>query len=280
MASLTPRRAILTAALSLGAALGAACPSRTHTPGEPRDGAPEMTDSATFSCDDAPRLLGAADAKLVRCTTVLPGLHTVVLERPPGGPPNTTMHNFLWLDGAVAEGAGLASLERYLAELRAHERDDLTPEAVEVLLLATAGAPPGFSAHAIHGNLRGAAGGVTAGGVTARPFSVTLIQNHWTAPADPALVPPGQPPGPPPGMQPPGGPPPGMQPPGGPPPGMQPPGGPPPGMQPPGGAAPPLVAKAVLTLDADYRGEWAISVMMPFGQAFEPKLSVPLRPAR
>jgi hypothetical protein len=249
------------------------CPSRTHTPGETEEGGPPMNTDANFSCDDAPRLLGAPEAKLVRCTTTLPNLHTVVLERPPGGPPHTTMHSFVWQDGAVVEGGGLGSLQRYLADHRAHERDDLTREAAEVLLIATAGAPPGFSPQAIHGSLRD-----VAGGVTVRPFSVTLVQNHWTAPADPAGAPPGQPPGPPPGMQPPGGPPAGMQPPGGPPAGMQPPGGPPPGLQPPGGAAPPLVAKAVLTLDADYRGAWVISVMMPFGQAFEPKLTVPLAP--
>ena len=49
-------------------------------------------------------------------------------------------------------------------------------------------------------------------------------------------------------------------------------------MGPPGGMAPPLVAKATLVLDADYKGAWIVAVRRPFAQTFETVFTTPVAP--
>ena len=220
--------------------------------------------SKDFNCNDAAALLGYPGAEVGPCLELLPGLWRVVLKGPDVAPEGARVETFVWNDGARASASGPSALASYLRRIGAHSLETVDPYALQILLEATAGAPPGFTAGSVAGQIDG-----ISGGVTTRPLGISLVQNHWQQPAgtnDPGQPPPPSAPGP-------LGPPPGA-----PPPGMAPPGAPPPGMGPPGGAAPSLVAKATLVLDAEYQGAWTVVVRRPFAQSFETVLTIPVAP--
>jgi|GEM_PF-3068679 len=215
-----------------------------------------------FNCKDAASLLGFPAAEVGPCKELLPSLWRVVLKGHDVAPEGARVETFVWRDGARSIQSGPSALAAYLKSIDAHALETVDAYAIQILLEATVGAPPGFAAGAVSGEIDG-----ISGGVTTRPFCVTLVQPHWKRPVDSNAPPdPGQPPprtGPGPL---------------GPPPGAPPPGGPPPGMGPPGGYAPPLVAKATLVLDADYKGAWTVAIRSPFAQSFEAALTVPVAP--
>ena len=257
------RTALLLAALT---AVASACSTPT-----PRDDGQPMTapplrapptsgSSPAFNAKDAARLLGFPAAEIGPCNELMPGLWRVVLKGPDVAPTGARVETFIWLDGARASKSGPSALAAYLRSINAHTLETVDPYAVQVLLEATDGAPPGFVAGAVSGQIDG-----IGGSVTTRPFGLTLVQKGWTQPVDPKTPPDaGQPP-PPPGRL-------------GPPLDMAPPSGPPPGTAPPSGHAPPRVARATLALNADYKGAWTVGLRRPFAQTFDTVLTLPVAP--
>ena len=256
------------APLAFGAALHAGACSGSAAPPPPGD--PMVTPSSAFDCARAATLLGHPDAQVSQCRELLPALFRVVLTGGAFPPGWHEVQAFVWRDGRRLAAQGPATLARELRAREAHGWTAVDPYAVGVLLDATGGSPPGFAPSALDGAV-----GDVRGGVSLQPLRITLVQPTYqppaAAPAPGEPTPPGAPSGPP------AGPPPGFGPPGGPPPGFGPPGGPPPG-GPPGGPAPQLTARATLTLDADYRGQWTIEVRPHAGAAFGTVATVPVAP--
>lgn len=208
------------------------------------------TSARVFTCDAAADLLGHPGATAGPCDEVLPGVWRVVLRGRGLGPGDTILRTFTWSDGQVTQRGGQGHLARALSHMQAHAREVFDPFAVQVLLEATAGAPPGFTPHAVDGRA-----GDQRATMQTRPFGLTLVMPNWAMPEPPSGGP-GSPPRPPGGG----------------------PLGPAPGTVPPSGAMPPTVARAVLVLDSQYRGAWTVSVQRVPGGPFEPRLTVPVDP--
>ncbi len=232
-----------------------------------------MSTTPDFTCKDAGALLGHPEAEVGPCQEVLPGVWRVVLKAPGIGPGDAVVRTFAWHAGQAESAGGTSHLASVLKRMQAHDRDAMAPFAVQVLLEATGGTPPGFTPHAVSGDF----GGEKAV-MRARPFGVTLVTTGWKAPAGSFAPIPGGPQTPPgPG---PAGTAPGSAPtagPQGPAPGSGPTGGPQ-GPAPGSGVAPPNIARATLVLDSDYQGQWTIEVQRVPGGPFQTELTVPVAP--
>lgn len=160
----------------------------------------------SFECGRAGELLGRAGANVTRCEELLPELWWVILTWGDGDHKEGEVYKFLWIDGRRREDKGYSVLGEYLRRAGIAGRSVLDVGAAQVMLEATGGLPPGFSANALSQRLDG-----ESGRVSTHPFELVLVERPQVSgpggPPHPSGSPDGPPGGPPAGGPPGGGPP-------------------------------------------------------------------------
>lgn len=206
-----------------------------------------------FDCAGAPALLGHPTAQVKSCDQLLPDLWRVVLIEGDFAPGHHEVIPLVWEQGRIVQERGDAALGHYLARIRVEELENPNDFGFQVLLEVLAAAPPGFHPGDLFAESPSTG---DRGGVSMKPFALTLLRPHYTPP--PAAVPGGPPmppsvPGPTEGPAAAPSPPPAAAPPGGPP-------GPPPGAGPSGAVSQPRLGRATLRGDSSQGFTWTIEV--------------------
>ncbi len=140
------------------------------------DAAPELPGG--FDCASAAESLGYPGAKVEQCRELFPAFYRVVLSGAGFPAGHQEVVAFVWEGDRRSTATGYGALSAYLTRTRLLDRPSLNAWSFSVLLDALSAMPPGF----VGADLTATVGDL-AGGLTAKPFSATLIRPDYRAPA-------------------------------------------------------------------------------------------------
>ena len=205
----------------------------------------------TFDCENAQKLLEHPASSVQMCQELLPGFFRVVLEG--GDLTQSQIFRILWLDGIKIKDRGYKALGQYLQRIKIYEIKDLKTWPLGQLMETLEGLPPGFNCESLASNVDVETG--ESGSISIDPFVVTLIQPGYTPPTPKNIsIKPGSP-----------------EPPGSPSdtPSLAPQDSPEFSPDPIQGYSPPVIGRARLLGDKNYKFTWKIEIRKHPGQPWE-----------